>query len=85
MRLLIGSIAFVGLLLTLFVGGMIVNQNGLLMVSSMGFCLFGNPLLWIAVYRAFTGAAGGRITWVPVEQQRGPKIVQKSRTVGGDL
>lgn len=84
MKMLAGSFGFVALLLILFFGGMIANQTTLLMVSSMGFCLFGNPLLWIAIYRAFTGAAGGRITWVPMDA-RGPKLVHKNRTVGSDL
>lgn len=85
MRFFIGSAVFVCFLLILFFGGMLSNQTGLLMVSSMGFCLLGNPLVWVATYRLFTGAAGGRIAWVPADSQRGPKIVQKSRTVGGDL
>jgi hypothetical protein len=84
MKMLVGSFAFVALLLILFFGGMIGNQTGLLMFSSMGFCLFGNPILWIAIYRAFTGAAGGRIAWVPADG-RNTKIVHKNRTVGGDL
>lgn len=83
MKFLAGSFAFVVLLLVLFFGGMIANQTGLLMLSSMGFCLFGNPLLWIAIYRAFTGAAGGRIAWVPSDASR--KITHKARGIGGDL
>lgn len=84
MKMLVGSAGFVLLLLILFFGGMISNQTTLLMVSSLGFCLFGNPLLWIAIYRAFTGAAGFRIAWVPTDAQ-GPKLVHKNRSIGSDL
>lgn len=84
MKLLIGSIVFVGLLLMLFFGGMLGNQTGLLMFSSMGFCLVGNPLVWVATYRLFTGAAGGRIAWVPVDAQR-KTTVRKTQSIGGEL
>lgn len=87
MKLLIGSIVFLALLLILFFGGMLSNQPTLLMCSSMGLCLVGNPLVWVASYRVLTGGAGGRLAWVPAEPgQR--KVTHKStsmRSIGGEL
>lgn len=84
MKLLIGSGVGVVVLLILFFGGMATNQTAPLMISSMGFCLVGNPLLWVAIYRVLAGAAGGRLAWVPTEPAR-KSSVSKVQRIGGDL
>jgi hypothetical protein len=85
MKLLIGSGVGVVFLLILFFGGMATGATAPLMLSSMGFCLVGNPLLWVAVYRVLAGAAGGRIVWQPTGTEPARKSVSKVQRIGGEL
>lgn len=79
MKLLIGAFVLIGFLLMAFFGGMAGQSTGLLGLSCMGFSLVGNPLLWVAMYRVFTGAAGGRIVWVRDGVTRKPEPQTKAR------
>lgn len=61
MRFLIGSIiVFAGLLIMFFVG-MFTQQTGLLTFAFCSVALFAHPMLVVALYRLFSGAAGIQI------------------------
>lgn len=58
MKLFVGSLIAFCVLATGIIGGLAAASPTLMSGSMTLMCLFGNPLLAVAVYRMFTGAAG---------------------------
>jgi hypothetical protein len=54
MKFLVGTIVMVSFLILVFILGLMGANPGITMLAFCSFASFGNPLLWVAIFRTFT-------------------------------
>lgn len=84
MKFLVGSFIFFGVNLMIFFGAMATTNAGLIVLTFLAGSVFAWPMVVVSVYRLFTGAAGGRLTWVSDSRSTVARAKQ-TKSVMGDL
>ena len=85
MKFLIGSFVAFGLALMVFFGGVASNSTALIMLSCLSSSIFAWPAVVLAIYRVFSGAAGGRLMWVSADAAKPASKRPASKSILGDL